>query len=219
MKKGSKRVERPGLSSEEVDEIKQAFDLFDTNGTGKIDPKELKAAMQSLGFDSKNPTIYQLIADLDTPESERNGGITFDDFVDAINDKLGDKESKEGIRRIFDLFIDDPNADTITLSSLKKISKELGENMSDEELKDMLERASKNGVELTFEDHQLPIDYSLMKDSEKVSIEMKILKKSSKRHQKIGEKCPWKKNLNISKKRKKMIPGSKKPKRPEKSLH
>ena len=123
MKKGSKRVERPGLSSEEVDEIKQAFDLFDTNGTGKIDPKELKAAMQSLGFDSKNPTIYQLIADLDTPEAERNGGITFDDFVDAIN-----------------------------LSSLKKISKELGENMSDEELKDMLERASKNGVELTFEE-------------------------------------------------------------------
>ena len=42
MKKGSKRVERPGLSSEEVDEIKQAFDLFDTNGTGKIDPKSSK---------------------------------------------------------------------------------------------------------------------------------------------------------------------------------
>ena len=118
---GSKKVERPGLSSEEVDEIKQAFDLFDTNGTGKIDPKELKAAMQSLGFDSKNPTIYQLIADLDTPEAERNGGISFDDFVDAINDKLGDKESKEGIRRIFDLFIDDPNADTITLSSFGSI--------------------------------------------------------------------------------------------------
>ena len=52
---GSKRVERPGLSSEEVDEIKQAFDLFDTNGTGKIDPKELKAAMQSLGFAVKIP--------------------------------------------------------------------------------------------------------------------------------------------------------------------
>ena len=69
---GSKRVERPGLSSEEVDEIKQAFDLFDTNGTGKIDPKELKAAMQSLGFDSKNPTIYQLIADLDTPSLSAN---------------------------------------------------------------------------------------------------------------------------------------------------
>ena len=35
---------------------------------------------------------------------------------------------------------------------MKKISKELGENMFDEELKDMLERSSKNGVELTFEE-------------------------------------------------------------------
>ena len=143
----SKRVERPGLSSEKVNEIRQSFDLFDTNVTGKIDSKELRAAMQSFRFENKNPTIYKLIADLDIPDEERNGGISFDVFFDAINNKLDDKESKEGIRRIFDLFIGDPNADTITLNSLKKISKELGENMSDEELKIMLERASKNGVE------------------------------------------------------------------------
>ena len=146
------RVEKSGLSNDEVDEIRQAFDLFDTNGTGKIDPKELKAAMQSLGFDTKNPTIYTLIADLDTPEAAKNGGVNFDDFVGSINNKLGDKESKEGIHRIFELFIDDPNADTITLSSLKKIAQELGENMSAEELKDMLERASANGTELTFDE-------------------------------------------------------------------
>ena len=149
-KKVAKKVERPGLSTEEVDEIKQAFDLFDTNGTGKIDPKELKAAMQSLGFDSKNPTIFQLIADLDTPEAAKNGGIDFDNFVEAINDKLGDKESKEGIRRIFDLFIDDPNSDTITLNSLKKIARELGENMTAEELKDMLERARQHRDKHTY---------------------------------------------------------------------
>ena len=112
--------------------------FFDTNVTSKIDPKELKAAIQSLGFYSKNPTIYQLIADLDTP------------VKNTINNKLDDKESKEGIRRIFDFFIDEPNSDSITLNSLKKILEELGENMSDEELKIMLERASKNGVELTF---------------------------------------------------------------------
>ena len=146
------KVEKSGLSNDEVDEIRQAFDLFDTNGTGKIDPKELKAAMQSLGFDSKNPTIYTLIADLDTPEAAKNGGVNFDDFVGSINNKLGDKESKEGIHRIFELFIDDPNADTITVSSLKKIAQELGENMSAEELKDMLERASANGTELTFDE-------------------------------------------------------------------
>ena len=84
----SKRIERPGLSSENIDEIRQSF--------------------------------YELIDDLDIPDEERNGGISFDDFLDAINNKLDDKESKEGIRRIFDLFIGDPNSDTITLSSLKK---------------------------------------------------------------------------------------------------
>ena len=43
-KTASAKVEKPGLSNEEVDEIRQAFDLFDTNGTGKIDPKELKGS-------------------------------------------------------------------------------------------------------------------------------------------------------------------------------
>ena len=76
--------------------------------------------MQSFRFDSKNTTIYKLIADLDIPDEERNGGKILDVFLDAINNKLDDKESKEGIRKIFDLFICDPNADTITLSSLKK---------------------------------------------------------------------------------------------------
>ena len=146
----SKKVERPGLSQDEVDEIKQAFDLFDTNQSGTIDAKELKSAMQSLGFDTKNPTIYQLIADLDTPSNAK--GISFDDFVEAINNKLGDKETKDGIQRIFNLFIDDPNQNSITLSSLRRIARELGEQMSSDELKDMLERASSSGSELTFEE-------------------------------------------------------------------
>ena len=150
--KTQKKVERPGLSQDEVDEIRQAFDLFDTNGTGKIDPKELKAAMQSLGFDTKNPTIFQLIAELDTPEAAKKGGIEFDGFVEAINNKLGDKETKDGIRRIFELFIDDPNSETITLASLRRIARELGEQMSNDELKDMLERASSNGTELSFDE-------------------------------------------------------------------
>ena len=43
---------------DEILEIKEAFDLFDTDGGGTIDPKELKAAMTSLGFEAKNQTIY-----------------------------------------------------------------------------------------------------------------------------------------------------------------
>lgn len=37
--------ERPGLTEDEIEEIREAFNLFDTDGSGTIDPKELKAAM------------------------------------------------------------------------------------------------------------------------------------------------------------------------------
>ena len=44
-KQNKKTVERPGLTEDEIEEIKEAFNLFDTDGSGAIDPKELKAAM------------------------------------------------------------------------------------------------------------------------------------------------------------------------------
>ena len=102
--------------------------------------------MQSLGFEKKNPTIYAMIADLDTHENA--GGINFDKFLDSITDKLGNKESREGIYRIFQLF-DDDNTGTINVHNLRR---ELGETMSADELKEMLERAASNGDEITFED-------------------------------------------------------------------
>ncbi len=140
------------LSQEEYEEIRQAFELFDTNSTGRINPTELKQAMQSLGFDTRNPTIYDMICELDTPEAQRKGGIDIDQFVDAINSKLGDKESEQGVRRIFQLFVSDPDSTSITANDLKRIAKELGENMSKDEIDDMLKRASSSGHDLTFEE-------------------------------------------------------------------
>lgn len=37
--KPKKKVERPGLTEDEIEELKEAFNLFDTEATGKIDPK------------------------------------------------------------------------------------------------------------------------------------------------------------------------------------
>jgi len=76
----AKVVERPGLTEEEVEEIREAFNLFDTDGSGTIDPKELKSAMQSLGFEAKNATIYQMISDID---KDGSGAIDFDECASA----------------------------------------------------------------------------------------------------------------------------------------
>jgi Ca2+-binding EF-hand superfamily protein len=132
--------DKPGLTEDEIDEIREAFNLFDTDGSGTIDPGELRSAMRSLGFETKNPTIFQMIADLDQDGTP----IGFEDFLDAITAKLGDKETRAGIYKIFDLF-DDDKSGKITLKNLKRVSKELGETMTDEELKEMIERADSNG--------------------------------------------------------------------------
>jgi Ca2+-binding EF-hand superfamily protein len=103
--------------------------------------------MQSLGFESKNPTIYSMIADLD----RLGTSIDFDQFLDAITDKLGDKETRSGIDKIFDLF-DEDHTNAISLSNLRRVAKELGETMTVDELNEMLERAASNGQEITRED-------------------------------------------------------------------
>ena len=147
-----KNSQGENASNEENDDLRQAFDLFDVKENGKIDPNEIKETMKQLGFDTKNPTIFQIIEDLDTPESKKNGGISFSQFSESMNKRLGDKESKEGARRIFDLFVDDIKAEYIPIESLKKIAKELGDKSSDDQLKDMIECASKNNGQLSFDD-------------------------------------------------------------------
>lgn len=90
-----------------------------------------------------------MIAELDNVEN--SSGINFDQFLDAITAWLGNKETKEGIYRIFELF-DDDKSNTINIHNLRRVAKELGETMGTDELKEMLERAASNGDEITFED-------------------------------------------------------------------
>jgi Ca2+-binding EF-hand superfamily protein len=90
-----------------------------------------------------------MIADLDNEDN--SSGINFEKFLDAITAKLGNKESKDGIYRIFELF-DDDNSGSINIHNLRRVAKELGETMSTDELKEMLERAASNGDDITFED-------------------------------------------------------------------
>lgn len=129
-------IARPGINEGEIEELREAFDLFDTDGNGTIDPNELKAAMTNLGFDAKNHTVYQMISDID---KNGTGDIDFDEFLDLMTIKLGDSDSEEDVRKVFDLF-DDDKTGYITIQNLKRVAKDLDENMSDADLLEMIER-------------------------------------------------------------------------------
>ena len=134
------------------DEIKDTFELFDANGDGRINAREIRSAMQSIGFDEKNPTVYEVMTELDNPRNKNSGGATFNDFCQTVNYRVPEKETTEDLRRVFNLFLDDPNSNTTSLESIKRVADELGENIEEIELNAMLNKASKAGARLTFDD-------------------------------------------------------------------
>lgn len=136
-----RKYHRPGVSQDEIAELREAFDLFDTEKIGTIEISELKHSMNSLSYDRKNKMIHQILAKLDNLKQDR---IEFEEFLDLMTARISDKDSKENINKVFELF-DEDGKGHITVDDLKKVSEQLGEEMSDEEIAEMIERADTDG--------------------------------------------------------------------------
>ncbi|CAG9333030.1 unnamed protein product [Blepharisma stoltei] len=134
------------LTPDEIEEVKQAFDLFDLDGSGTIDPREISAALASME-DERDTTMFRLLGGIE----ELGAAITFEDFLLHINDRLGNRNSKEGVQKIFDLF-DSDGSGRISVKNFAKVLRELGDTMTDEEIKETIAKVSSDGVSMTVDD-------------------------------------------------------------------
>jgi len=131
---------RPGLTLEEIKDIKQAFDIFDLDSSGQVDPKEFTAAFESLGVFTKRPSnklVYQTLGEID---DDFSGGIGFDEFIKISTTKVNDKSSRAEIHKVFKMFDENKNG-KVTVIELEKLSELLGEEYSRDELNAMLKKA------------------------------------------------------------------------------
>ncbi|XP_059535000.1 centrin-2 [Myotis daubentonii] len=129
------------FNAQQIQELRQAFDLFDTDSTGTIDVRELKVVLRAMGFEPKKEEIMKMINQVDP---EGTGKMNFNDFLTLMTQKMCDKDSKEEVLKAFKLF-DDDETGTISFENLKRVSKELGEDITDEELQEMIEKADRDG--------------------------------------------------------------------------
>ncbi|KAI4299321.1 hypothetical protein L6164_032790 [Bauhinia variegata] len=130
-----------GLTQQKLQEIKEAFELFDLDNSGTIDAKELNVAMRALGFEMTEEQIDQMIAEVD---KDGSGGIEFNEFVHMMTTKIGERDSKQELKKAFRIIDQDRNG-KISVSDIKSIARELGEHFDDREIREMIDEADGDG--------------------------------------------------------------------------
>mmetsp|Transcript_3851 Transcript_3851/g.5092 ORF Transcript_3851/g.5092 Transcript_3851/m.5092 type:complete len:117 (+) Transcript_3851:101-451(+) len=97
--------------------------------------------MRALGFEPKKEEIRRMIAEID---KDGSGTVDFEEFLAMMTVKMGERDSKEEMIKAFHLF-DDDETGKITFKNLKRVAKELGETMTDDELQEMIDEADRDG--------------------------------------------------------------------------
>merc|ERR1712216_338084 len=133
--------ELKSLTEEQKQELREAFDLFDTDGSGAVDASELHTAMKALGFEPKKEEISKMVKDMD---KDGDATVDFEEFCLMLAEKMNQKDGKEEMLKGFALF-DDDNTGRISFKNFKRVAKELGENLTDKELEEILAEADADG--------------------------------------------------------------------------
>ena len=138
---------KPEFNKEELLSFQKAFKLFaDRNGVMNLN--NMVIAMKELKFDESEPVVYDLIAEMET---ETKGGLTLDDFIDKLTQKLQDRESQSATERVYELFVEDPN-NTLNFQTLKKVTQKIGDNTPDEDLQRLIKNGASNGTDIPYEE-------------------------------------------------------------------
>ena len=130
-------------------EFVKAFDILDGDEKEVLDMKEIMETLDEMKFYKTDPTLYNIFKQLADREK-----CSWPKFAYQVNLKMTDRQSREGLRTIFNLFIDDPDKGTITFETFKNICNEIECGLSEEQLNDIFKIAASNGNEITFKEFE-----------------------------------------------------------------
>ncbi|XP_065663267.1 calmodulin isoform X1 [Hydra vulgaris] len=129
------------LSEANIQELKDSFGMFDTNGDGTISIHEMSVVMESLGHHATEEEIKKMMRDVQTKESS---GIDFEEFIILMTRKKSADDLTAELKEAFDYFDKDGDG-SISSEELQTIMSKFGENLTSEELEEMMKEADANG--------------------------------------------------------------------------
>lgn len=124
------------LSKQQKDDIREAFDLFDSVGGGLVERDYLKVAFRALGIEPSRKDIRNLAA---LPRY-----LSYDEFVEQLQIKMTSEDEPNDVMKMFQI-LDIHQTGKITYSELKQIAETLEEDVTDEDLIEMLEEGDASG--------------------------------------------------------------------------
>ncbi|XP_066911055.1 uncharacterized protein [Clytia hemisphaerica] len=127
------------FTDEQIEEVKEAFAIFDKNGDGTITTKDLITVMRSLG---KNPTEDEIDDMINEVDTDGNGVIDFIEFLEMMAKMSTDVD--ETIKEAFYIF-DSDGSGAISSEEFRKVMMTLGAQMTDEEVTEIIEEVDVDG--------------------------------------------------------------------------
>ncbi len=130
------------LTEERIAEYKEAFALYDKDGGGRINAKELGTLMRSLGQDLTEVLLHDLINELDT---DGDGLIDFPEFLALmVSNKTKDGVEAKEIGELFYEY-DKDGSGFISAGELLTIIGEAGEHVINAEVNEMIRAGDIDG--------------------------------------------------------------------------
>jgi centrin-1 len=77
--------------------------------------------------------------------------MDFNEFLDLMTARVSSKDTREDLKKVFSLF-DDEKSGYISMKNLKRVIKDLGENIDEHELQEMIEKADADNDGLVSEE-------------------------------------------------------------------
>lgn len=122
-------------------EINEVFDLMDTSGQMIISTRDFKFALKALGLELPRDQYIQLLSRM---EKDQKGFIKKEIFIKEMRKVLPKRDIKIDMIKAFRL-IDEDDTGKIDFNNLKNLAILLGEQVSDEDIINMLNAADEDG--------------------------------------------------------------------------